>query len=102
MITYRWLEEELKNWTFLPRSEFRVYPELRYPDLVVCLQVVVEDTHNRGMMSPAIHTMPVHYGMTKEAFPDFMRRLVHQFMVHEADEWLARKGQVLFDPHAKR
>jgi hypothetical protein len=97
----------LARWTFMPHWEF----ELDAVDLfwagqdtpaILRIRSYVPNTYNPAEMVSvtASYPLPPLRQFDGRAFDAFLRRSVHHRMCHEADEWLRRDGDMIWNPHA--
>jgi hypothetical protein len=108
------LEAELRRWTFLPGYDFelkRLEPAsidgISLPWLkdsaVLLVHSRVPNSHNPTETIKVSSTSPVPFLVLEGRMTvgDWLRQVVHARMWHEADEWLKRDGEMIYNPHAK-
>ena len=75
---------------------------------VVTLSFRVRDVHDGGRKIDVISNMQIpeqqlalckSEGELVELFLELLRKHIHSFEIHEADEWLKFRGEQVFDPH---
>ncbi len=95
------LRQFLTRITYKPGSSFRVsdsYLDVGAIELI--LEMRVPNTH------PPHDVVSIRTGrivdwppVSERDFLDLVRAVVHQFELHEADEWLRLDGKIAFNPH---
>lgn len=108
------LEAELARWTFLPGYSFRlrrnrpaVVDGIRlfdYETAVFEIHSRVPNTYDPTETVDVVAAYPVPLELLArqpDSFRSWLQTTVHHRMCHEADEWLKRDGEMIFDPHQK-
>lgn len=107
------IRRELARYSFLPGWRFELLEPDPLPGAMGHLDAVgyggAVRIHSRVPNSYPPHDMigvvathplpPWRMLEDPEAFAKWLRIVVHDRMTHEADEWLRRAGELLFDPH---
>jgi len=109
------IEAELARWSFMPGWTFRlmvlepaVVGGMRLFDrtaAVLRITATVPNSYNPEQTIRVESNAPIPVELFErhpEAFPGWLRQIVHDRMCHEADEWLKRDGVMTYDPHAKK
>ena len=107
------IEAELSRWTFMPGYRFvlrrntpAVIDGIRLFDHdagILEIHSRVPDSHNPDRQIDVVATYPMPMNLFMhgpEQFTRWLRHAVQHRMSHEADEWLKRDGEMVFDPHA--
>jgi hypothetical protein len=108
------IEAELGRWSFMPGWTFRLIvlepaaiDGARLFDRWVAILKITATVPNSYHPDETIKVessapVPVEmFARCPDAFPEWLRHIVHDRMSHEADEWLKRDGVMVHDPHAK-
>lgn len=114
-VTQRDIEEEFKRWTFKqPKWSMRLHhdPYDRYG--APRIEILHETEDSRGIVAQGKHdVLTITFSelippylledirFFREGFGDWLRTVIHGAVTHEADEWLKRDGEIVFDPHRK-
>jgi hypothetical protein len=108
------IEAELARWSFMPGWSFRLMVlepmivggiRLRaHTPAILKIVATVPNSYRPDETIKVESNAPVPVELFErhpEAFPGWLRQMVHARMCHEADEWLKRDGVMTYDPHAK-
>ncbi len=115
------MEAELARWTFMPGYRFELVrnrparvldadgrPWSLFADdreyVVLRIRSRVPNTYNPDEIIEVQANSPVPVEMIQRGhltFGEWLRHVVHERMIHEADEWLKRDGVMVYDPHAR-
>ena len=87
--------------TYKPNTKFHITEN--YYNTQLHIEVLVPNTYDPGNLTPikVIHTsvLPSLGYFPEKKAPKYIRKLVHNAEIHEADEWLRFNGVMLFNPH---
>ena len=96
------LRAELARFTYKPNVQLRI-DGTGEGWAVLRIIVNTKNTYRPTEGIEVIHSTPLPSIIANpDHFADFLRHCIKAFETHEADEWLRRDGDMLFDPHADR
>lgn len=108
------LRDEFMHWSFkMPGYSWSLgfeqtgYDDLRMlsygPTAILRFHVETVDTYGKTPGTVTIgqyHRLPP-FPIQRDLVPMILRRAVHECVLHEADEWLKRDGEIIFNPHER-
>lgn len=99
VLTYGGIYREVTQFKYKPNYEFALREDLgNFPTLVVAFT----GPDSRRASGPTIkvaQTAPLPPPITLRTLKDTVRRCIHTLELHEADEWLSHRGELVNDPH---